>query len=748
MSGPGAIAVSGISAPDKAAPTADRPAWADRALELQSRDLWTAAELAELAVPELPGTKRRILDLLERERVPFEAERGNGGTTHRYIITGMPRWMRIAIARRLSPWLAEAAGLDRPTPPAATDLAVAAASQQQLLTMPGKLPLRADSRAWIVRSFEAWSRLAGLPGSRGAGRYCDAYAAGQVAAPDWVRATVRDMCAKSLLTWQRILARDGVKGLAGAYKPKQAQIDLDGDLASTAEGLIHDQPHLSARALFDALVALWPERKVPSPRAVERWLAAWKAQHRQLFAHLESPDAHRSRFRPAFGRAGSDIIRLNQRWEADSTPGDLQLVDGRYTVLGLVDVWSRRARVLVWPTSSAEGGGLLLRKSLLDFGIPEEIGTDNGADYVSRQYTRVLSDLGIHQHLAPKFSPEKKPFIERFFGSFSRGLVELLPGYSGHNVAQAAAIRSRTSFAKALMTPGATTGVKLTAAEFQAICDRWLTDYYENREHSGIGTTPALRAASFTGQVKRLPDERALDVLLAPLAGRRTVTKKGLRVDGGTFIAGELGSHVGAAVEVRRDPADLGRIFVFDAEGCFLCVAYDPDRTGIDPQAVAQAAKRLAAQDLLAARRRIREAAKGAPKGAALAEAIIESGRRQAGQVVAFPRPAAPHSTPALTEHGRAARADDAPQAPVRTIVDEERSRRFAETERARADKAGGNAARAEKEARTLRGLRLLAAEEAGADLAPDDAAWFGRYRTTPEFRSALHFAREGKSQG
>jgi transposase InsO family protein len=599
-----------------------------------------------------------------------------------------------------------------------------------------------------VRSFEAWSRLAGLPGSRGAGRYCDAYAAGQVQAPDWVRATVRDMCAKSLLTWQRTLARDGVKGLAGAYKPRQAQIDLDGDLASTAEGLIHDRPHLKASALHDALVAYWPERKVPGVRAVQAWLSAWKLANAQVFEHLNSPDAWRSTRRPGFGTAGADITRLNQLWEADSTPGDLQLVDGRYTVLGLIDVYSRRARLKVWPTSSAEGGGLVLRKALLDFGVPEQISTDNGADYVSRQYTRVLSDLGIEQHLAPKFSPEKKPFIERFFGTFSRGLVELLPGYSGHSVAEAAAIRSRTSFAKQLMTQGTTTTLKLTAAEFQDICDRWLTGYYENRKHSSIGTTPAQRAASFTGWVKRIADERALDVLLAPLVGGRTVTKKGIRIDGGIFIAPELGSHVGSPVEVRRDPADLGRIYVFDAEGCFLCVAYDPDRVGIDRVAVAQAAKRIAQDDVLAARRRMREAAKGRPKGEALHDAIIQSGQRQASQVVAFPRPAAAHSTAALAAHGRAARADEAPQAPVRTIIDEERSRRFAETERARADKAGGNAARAEKEARTLRGLRLLAAEEAGADLAPDDAAWFGRYRTTPEFRSALHFAREGNSQG
>lgn len=747
---PPAAALSGIEAAPETAPAGPRPAWADRAQELAARDLWTANELADLGVPELPTTKRRIHDLLEREGVPFEVERANGGETRRYIITGMPRAMRIAIARHLAPWLAEAAGLPRAdAAPAAPDLETAAASQQALMALPGKLALRADSRAWIVRSFEAWSRLAGLPGHRGAPRYCDAYAGGQVQAPDWVRQAVPEMCSKSLLTWQRVLARDGVRGLAGAYKPKQAAIDLDDDLATTAAGLIHDQPHLTARNLHLALGALWPDRRIPSLRAVERWLAGWKDKNRQLHAHLLSPDQHRSRFRPAFGRAGANITRLNQRWEFDSTPADVHLQEGRFTLLGVVDVWSRRAKLLVWPTSSAAGGGLLLRRALLDWGVAEEAATDNGADYTSRQYTRVLADLGIHHHLAPKFSPEKKPFIERFFRTFSHGLVPLLEGYAGHNVAEAAAIRSRTSFAQQLMKAGGTVTLKMTAAELQAFCDRWLADHYETREHSGLDTTPALKAASYSGPpIRRIGDERALDVLLAPLAGQRTVTKKGIRLDNGTFVAPELGSRVGEAVEVRRDPADMGRIYVFDAEGCFLCVAYDPDRVGIDPVAVAAAARANARTELAEHRRRLREAARGTPKGVKLAEAIMEAGRRQSGQVVAFPRPAAAHSTPALVQHGRAARADEAPAAAPRSVVDEERARRFAETERARAERATVNAGRAEAEARKARGLRLQAAIDAGAELAAEDAAWFERYRTTPEFRSALNFAREGGGTG
>ena len=83
--------------------------------------------------------------------------------------------------------------------------------------------------------------------------------------------------------------------------------------------------------------------------------------------------------------------------------------------------------------------------------------------------------------------------------------------------------------------------------------------------------------------MRRVHDERALDALLAEPAGSgwRTVRKAGVRLDNADYIAGELGLLVGERVGIRRDAADLDRIFVYREDGTFVCIAEDPARTAL-----------------------------------------------------------------------------------------------------------------------------------------------------------------------
>ena len=100
----------------------------------------------------------------------------------------------------------------------------------------------------------------------------------------------------------------------------------------------------------------------------------------------------------------------------------------------------------------------------------------------------------------------------------------------------------------------------LSSADLQAECDRWIAEKYEQREHSGlkervklglldgsVRCTPAAVAAAWPLPVRVITNERALDILLAPPAGRdgwRTVRKDGIHVDGGLYCHASVGrSH-------------------------------------------------------------------------------------------------------------------------------------------------------------------------------------------------------------
>ena len=328
-----------------------------------------------------------------------------------------------------------------------------------------------------------------------------------------------------------------------------------------------------------------------------------------------------------------------------------------------------------------------LRRAILAWGVPDWVRTDEGADYTSKHLRQALADLGIgHQVLRP-FSPDEKPFIERVLGTLARDLFSQLPGFIGHSVADRQEIRSRQGFAaRRGRADEELYHAELMPGELQECCDTWCDAVYGRRPHGGLRRmSPFEKACSWTRPVRRIEAERALDILLAEPAGNgvRVVHKDGIRVDRGRYIAAELGARVGERVLVRRDPADLGRIFVFAPEnGEFLAIAEDPERTGIDRQAVAAEAKRLHRARGNAARKLARKLAKDHPDDEAI-QAVLDRAAGETDSVVAFEPKSRDHRTDALNEAAEAAAASDSADAarqPRRRLsAEKDRERRMME---------------------------------------------------------------------
>jgi len=437
-----------------------------------------------------------------------------------------------------------------------------------------------------------------------------------------------------------------------------------GQMRDCVEAMIYEHgPHLTASHAVRVLAARYG--KAPSLRAVQRWLKAWRADPKNAWEVLavDNPDAWRSRCQPALGDGAAGVASPNDRWEFDSTRADVMCTDGRYTIVAVIDVWTRRAKVLVVPTSRATAICALLRRCLIDWGVPETVRTDEGADYTSKHLRRVLKDLGISHDVCPPYAPEAKPYIERFFGTLTRGLFAKLPGFTGHNVADRKRIEAKKSFAARRGDDDRETfDVQLTGAELQARCDTWCEAIYGHDVHSGTGESPFARWQGWTAPLRRIEDPRALDPLLAePVSAsgdgpRRTIRKQGIIVGGRRYIAAEMGRRIGERVEVRLDPADPARLFVFALDGTFLFMAEDPERTGADLTRIASEAKADARDAGREAREKARDLARSHKPKKAMDD-VLKAAERAADNVIALPRPTDPHETPALAEARRAADA-------------------------------------------------------------------------------------------
>lgn len=716
------------------------------------KEWFSARALCGLA--GMPKRSQEVHRFMRRRGATPRAAQGQGGGWL-WPINALPPATRAALAARMASEAARA-GRHEARKVALADAITGEALHNRRVTglktslqQPATGQRRIDAKLKLLAACEQFQRAAGIPVAAARHQFAVRYNRGEIEAEAWVRELIPALSAASLQRWSMTIKREGVARLAGAYGNRKGAsvIERQPELYEFTVGMLVQYPHCSSSHLMQAMRARFNGHNTldyPSPRALQRWVTRWKSENKQVFTAIANPDAWKGRFMVAHGLQSEDITRLNQLWEMDSTPGDVMLTDGRHTLIGVIDVYARRGKLLVTKTSKATAIATLMRHALLDWGVPEAIKKDNGQDYTSHHIERVLASLEIDPIQCPPFQPWRKPHIERFFGTFTRDLVELLPGFIGHDVAERQAIEARASFADRLLKRGGVLEVKLASAEFQAICDRWCEDLYAHRPHAGLkDKSPFEVVAGCREPVRRITDERALDILLAEAPdnnGQRVVQKKGILLERAWFIAPELGAHVGDVVHVRYDPSDLGRIYVFDAEGAFICVAEAPERTGMDRQEVAAHAREKQKAQVQEERRRLKASARKLNLDDIVRE-ILEERASAAGRLARLPAPATPHETAGLAAAARAARAHRTPEPAPLTA--EERAA-MAVLEREIAEGAPRRVVALETpEFNYKRWLALDVRLATGENLTEDELAWHRSYRGSDEWRAMERMAED-----
>lgn len=290
----------------------------------------------------------------------------------------------------------------------------------------------------------------------------------------------------------------------------------------------------------------------------------------------------------------------------------------------------------------------VLRRVLTEWGVPENIIKDNGQDYVSMHIHQILAAFAIHAPFVPHFTPEAKPHVERFFGTLARGLLEELPGYIGHGVADRKAIESRRTFADRILKKKETLEINLSPEELQSAINAWIERIYSQRVHSGLKVCPEARRAQSPKQPSRVADLAALEIVLMPEAAR-TVHKKGIKVDD-WYQAAELGHHVGKKVRVKVNTGDITELYVYTMEGRHICNAYDSKARpmSVAGMVAAKKSQRKAIRQRVAAVKALGDAVPD-PMAALLDFKGAEK------KISAMVRKSDPHTNAALTEAARAA---------------------------------------------------------------------------------------------
>lgn len=683
------------------------------------KDWLAIAELAAAKLPGLPFSKHGVRIYAERhgwvgavsdDGMALSRRKDGKGGGHEFHISLLPQ---VALTRL------EAKRGRHQTP---EDVA------RETAKLKARDVSRRDARLFVIARAEDFARThTDLSRDQAFAAYAAAYNARTAEVPEWVRLALKGLSGRTLQRWRKFRNANELHKVAGLHGQRRGGYGieqlLDGKVAVFIGALIVKQPFLAApqvRALVDGKFGA-ELGELPSPRTFQRYVTDWKRDNALVLRKLTDPDGFKSSARLSGSNMNAHVRALNQLWEIDASPADVLTTDGRHAIYVVIDTWSRRMLVLVTKTPRTEATLALIRRAILLWGVPDAIKTDNGSDFTSQRFVAAMNSLGIAHIMTDTFAAEQKGTVERAIGTLQRGLMPLLPGFVGHSVADRKVIEQRKAFAARLgESEEDTFCVEISAAELQTICDEYAANVYGHAAHRGLnGQSPFHKAASWTGGVRRIENERALDLLLMPM-GTRTATKQGISIDKGWFISPDL--MPGTRYLCRQDPEDMGRLFVFEDEaGAYVTTAICPERAGIDPREAVRLARERQAELIKERAAEVRsEARKIKPRD--MIGWQLEAARRKAANLTPFPHKASPHTSDALTAAADATGADDLPPVTVEAMPSLVATNvvKLPETPKQKFTRA----------------VRLEACVAAGDPLSTEDAMWLGSYQTTAEYRS------------
>ncbi|MFZ6712986.1 integrase catalytic domain-containing protein [Undibacterium sp. TC9W] len=368
----------------------------------------------------LKVSKRAAEIRANRENWTFSTVPGRGGQRKIFVLANLPRDVskRVEIHQRGACASKELAVVAQVRAEAAAELQ--ATRQKAELSLrkvaevhaPGQ-QARFDSRYTIVKSWEAWYAAHPMGKKVSYWAYANAFNANEIDLDVALLQKYQPLQGRSVEHWVLKYNKEGMSGLIDGWTGK-ARKDVNvfttqPELEKTAIAILIERPTITMKTLTDLLGVAAKDREsggmlfnAPSYFATTRFCNAWKQKNEEFFMASVNPDEWKNKRMVAFGDASEGVERLNQRWEMDATPADwmLKTPEGglrRYSVSVIIDVYSRRAIMVLSPTPRAETHKLALRLALLSWGVPEEIVTDNGKDYISRDFVgtlRLTDDLG------------------------------------------------------------------------------------------------------------------------------------------------------------------------------------------------------------------------------------------------------------------------------------------------------------------------------------------------------------------
>lgn len=248
----------------------------------------------------------------------------------------------------------------------------------------------------------------------------------------------------------------------------------------------------------------------------------WEADHTQLAVHVVLPD----------GRVVMPWATLFLDQATRALLGwAVAVTASQESVLGAL-----RAAIDVDPPNGPMGG------------VPVAIRFDRGKEFLATAVGLAAASLAIDAKPLPAYTPHLKGAVERVNLSIEQLFLATLPGF----------VHGPRAKNGQLVEDGPLLGLEKLVELFAA----FVVEYNTSRPHQSLaGSTPQQVWRAETRPLVVVPPRHLRHLLLARV--ERTVTKRGVRLDGRVYNCAELCGWVGERAEVRYLPHHHHEVEVF-----------------------------------------------------------------------------------------------------------------------------------------------------------------------------------------
>lgn len=575
------------------------------------KNWFTAAEIADLALPGLPRTKRKVNERADKENwkaaisaagLPLARNRkgrGGGLEFHVSLLPSSAQAELVAKGLFVSPQTNSGRA-----PVAAND-----GGNSQLWSwydgQTDKVKAEAERRAMILVDVDAY-KAAGMTASAAVTNAARAAQVSPSTLWNWIALV------------EGVPANDRLPHLAPRRKGggKEAEINPELWQLLLSDYLRLSEPTFMSCYLRTKSLADQMGLSLPHAKTLQRRLEA-EVPPQVITLRRKGKEALR-RMLPAQVRSVAELHAM-ELVNIDGHKADVfvRWPDGRIgrpTIVAIQDVYSRK--FLAWRIAESEDmvtARLVFADLFQKWGIPKGLLADNGRAFASKWLTGgsrtrfrfkirdedpvgILVNLGINIHWAKPYRGQSKP-IERGFRDFCDHIARH-PAFDG-------AYTGNTVLAKP-----ENYGDK--AVDLETFCQVWDAGVAAHNARLGRRTEMGAGQRSFDqvfeesyarSTIGKATEEQLRLALFA--ADQISTDRKtgAVRVAGNSYWVPELAQFAGQKVTIRFDPDDLSKpVHVYDRAGKFLITAPIWEATGFTDMAAAKERQRLEKRHQRAAR--------------------------------------------------------------------------------------------------------------------------------------------------